>query len=41
VVEPGLVWLPLWRPEDWDDLGNPLLAAPQRSGMVGGVGRTP
>jgi len=41
VVEPGLVWLPLWRPEDWDDRGNPLLAAPQRSVMVGGVGRKP
>jgi len=43
MVEPGLVWLPLWRPEDWDedDLGNPLLAAPQRSGIVGGVGRKP
>jgi len=41
VVEPGLVWLPLWRPEDWDDLGDPLLTAPHRSVMVGGVGRKP
>ncbi len=39
LVEPGLVWLPLWRPEDWDDLDDPLLDAPQRSGMVGGIGR--
>ena len=39
VVEPGIVWLPLWRPEDIDDFGDPLLAEPQRSAMVGGVGR--
>jgi len=40
VVEPGVVWLPLWRPEDIDDFDG-LLDKPQRSAMVGGVGRKP
>lgn len=40
VADPGVVWLPLWRPEDIDDFDG-LLAEPWRSGMVGGVGRKP
>jgi len=40
VVDPGVVWLPLWRPEDIDDFDG-LLDKPQRSAMVGGVGRKP
>ncbi len=39
-VEPGIVWLTLWRPEDIDDF-DALLSEPQRSAMVGGVGRKP
>ncbi len=41
LVEPGLVWLPLWRPEDIDDFGDLLLTEPRRSAMVGGIGRKP
>ena len=39
VVDPGLIWLPLWRPEDIDDFGDLLLSEPRRSAMMGGVGR--
>jgi S-adenosyl methyltransferase len=38
LVEPGLVYLPLWRPESDDDL---LLDNPQRSNGYIGVGRKP
>ena len=38
LVEPGLVYTPLWRPESADDL---LVAEPERSITVGGVGRKP
>jgi S-adenosyl methyltransferase len=35
LVEPGLVWLPLWRPDADSDLPED----PERIGMLGGVGR--
>jgi len=35
MVEPGLVYVPLWRPESPDDL---LLDQPERSLIIGGVG---
>lgn len=38
IVAPGLVYLPLWRPEEPDDL---LLDEPARSITLGGVGRLP
>jgi len=38
LVEPGLVYLPLWRPEGSDDL---LLDDPQRSITLAGVARKP
>lgn len=37
LVEPGLVLIPLWRPESPDDV---FLHEPRRSGMLAGVGRT-
>jgi hypothetical protein len=36
LVEPGLVYTPLWHPEDKDDL---LVAQPERSLTLGAVGR--
>ncbi|GAB4199619.1 MAG: SAM-dependent methyltransferase [Roseiflexaceae bacterium] len=36
LVEPGLVYLPLWRPSGPDDL---LLATPEQSFLLGGVAR--
>jgi len=36
LAEPGLVYLPRWRPEEADDL---FVEDPERSLMVGGVGR--
>jgi hypothetical protein len=38
VVEPGLVYIPLWRPEGLDDV---LLDEPERVLVFGGVGRKP
>src|SRR5919199_1174942 len=38
LVEPGLVYVPLWRPESEDDL---LLDNPHRSNGYAGVGRKP
>ncbi len=38
LVEPGLVYTPLWRPEDKDDL---LVSQPERSITLGGVARKP
>jgi hypothetical protein len=38
LVEPGLVYVPLWRPEEPDDL---LLDHPERSSGLAGVGRVP
>lgn len=38
LVEPGLVWLPQWRPEEEDDL---LLDQPDQSQVYAGVGRKP
>jgi hypothetical protein len=38
MVEPGLVYLPLWRPESDDDL---LLDEPDRTSGYAGVGRKP
>jgi SAM-dependent methyltransferase len=38
LVEPGLVYLPLWRPEDPDDLYSDH---PQQAGNLGAVGRKP
>jgi hypothetical protein len=38
VVEPGLVYIPLWRPEGPDDI---LLDEPERVLVFGGVGRKP
>lgn len=38
LVEPGLVYLPLWRPEGSDDL---LLNEPQRTVTLAGVGHKP
>ena len=38
LVEPGLVYVPLWRPEEPDDL---LLDDPPRSSGFAGVGRVP
>ncbi len=38
LVEPGLVYVPLWRPEGPDEL---LLAEPERSVNLAGVGRKP
>jgi hypothetical protein len=35
MVEPGVVFLPLWRPEDVDDI---LLDQPERSMTIGGIG---
>jgi hypothetical protein len=37
VVEPGLVWVPLWHPESPDDVGD----APERSSNYVGIGRKP
>jgi hypothetical protein len=37
-VEPGLVWVPLWRPDSPDAL---LLDQPSESRTLGGVGRKP
>jgi SAM-dependent methyltransferase len=37
LVEPGVVFVPEWRPEDPDDVGD----APQRAGQFAGVGRKP
>jgi len=34
MVEPGLVWIPQWRPDLPDDVGD----NPERSGILGGVG---
>lgn len=36
LVEPGLVYIPRWRPEGPDDL---MLDQPERTGLMGGVGR--
>jgi hypothetical protein len=38
LVEPGVVLLPLWRPEGPDDL---FLDQPERAAWIGGVGRKP
>lgn len=38
LVEPGVVYTPLWHPESADDL---LVAQPERSITMGGVGRKP
>jgi hypothetical protein len=38
LVEPGLAYLPLWRPEGPDDL---YLDQPEECGIYGGVGRKP
>jgi SAM-dependent methyltransferase len=38
VIEPGLVFLPLWRPEDPDDL---YYDQPEQAGMLSAVGRKP
>ncbi len=38
MVEPGLVYVPLWRPEGPDDL---FLNNPELSGYYGGIGRKP
>lgn len=38
MIEPGLVWVPQWRPESEDDL---LLDRPTESGGYAGVGRKP
>ena len=38
LVEPGLVFVPLWRPEGPDDL---LLDQPARASVYGAVGRIP
>jgi hypothetical protein len=38
MVEPGLVYVPLWRPEGPDDL---FLENPELSGYYGGIGRKP
>lgn len=38
LIEPGLVYMPLWRPDDPDDL---LLDHPQRTTGLAGVGRKP
>ncbi len=35
LVDPGLVWLPQWRPEHPDDVGE----RPERSALLAGVGR--
>lgn len=37
LVDPGLVWAPLWRPESPHDVP----ARPERSGNLAGVGRKP
>jgi hypothetical protein len=37
LVEPGLVWVPQWRPEPDDDPGR----SPEQSSNYGGVGRKP
>ncbi|HEY8474810.1 MAG TPA: SAM-dependent methyltransferase [Natronosporangium sp.] len=37
LVEPGVVYVPQWRPEDPDDVGE----HPERSGQYAGVGRKP
>jgi SAM-dependent methyltransferase len=39
LVEPGLVWVSTWRPEEHHD--DPFIDQPQRSGMLAGVGRKP
>lgn len=36
LIEPGLVWLPLWRPAPGDPLD--FIDAPERMGSLGGVG---
>jgi SAM-dependent methyltransferase len=33
-VEPGVVWVPLWHPQFGDDVSQP-----ERSGLIGGLGR--
>jgi 16S rRNA G1207 methylase RsmC len=38
LVEPGLVWIPLWRPEDYDD---PFRDQPERCSGFAGVARKP
>ena len=38
LIEPGLVYMPLWRPDDPDDL---LLDHPERTTGLAGVGRKP
>ena len=38
LIEPGIVYLPQWRPEGPDDL---LADEPEASGMFGGLGRKP
>ena len=38
LLEPGLVYIPLWRPEGPDDL---FLENPELSGYYGGIGRKP
>jgi hypothetical protein len=38
MLEPGLVYVPLWRPEGPDDL---FLNNPELSGYYGGIGRKP
>jgi hypothetical protein len=38
LVEPGLVYIPLWRPEGSDDL---FLKHPEMSAYYAGVGRKP
>jgi hypothetical protein len=37
LVEPGLVYLPQWRPE----LGTPVMDRPERMTGLAGVGRKP
>jgi S-adenosyl methyltransferase len=37
LVEPGLVWVPEWRPESPEDVGD----HPERIGIMGAVGRKP
>jgi hypothetical protein len=38
LVEPGLVWVPQWRPESPDDL---YVDQPEMSGVYAGVGHKP
>jgi O-methyltransferase involved in polyketide biosynthesis len=40
--EPGLVWLPQWRPDEHESQATAEFAdAPERCGILGGVGRKP